>query len=106
MGLINLTRTSATVANGGSYQPNCLLSGAFALTLQGSATILPPVAIGDGSIIAIRLNFAANPAAVVTFDPAYLMGGEQVLTGNTGGSMCWFFGYEEGFVLPLNGFGF
>ncbi len=106
MALLNLSRVAATVANGGSYQPNCLFSGAFALTLQGSATILPPVSISDGTIFAVRLNFAANAASVVTFDPAYLMAGEQTLTGNVGGSMVWFFGYEEGYVLPLKGFGF
>lgn len=106
--LLNLTRVSANVPNNGSYQPNCLLgAGAFALTLAGNATILPPVNIDSGTIILIRLNFGSLVGNVVTWDPAYDLSswGEQQIVGHTQGSMLWWFGYEDGRCHKIAGFG-
>jgi hypothetical protein len=108
MALFNLTRIDATVPHNGSYQPNCLLGAcAFALTLQGSATILPPVSIADGTIMLVRINFSALAGNVATWDPAYGLTswGVQQLIGYTRSSMLWLFGYESGRCHKIASFG-
>lgn len=97
MGL-QLVRTTATVPAGGTYIPNGLLSGAFELTLQGSATIGPPTLINDGTLWWIRVNFGPSHAAVLSFDRAAydLIQNFDYGPGMGGGSLMWLFLMENG----------
>jgi hypothetical protein len=112
MALLALTRVTATVPDGGTYTPNCLLSGAFVITFLGSGTIAAPTMIADGTIIMIRIIMPVSSTAVIQFDPAaYRLFDEQVHpnhggVGLNGGSIGWFLGYENGLCFKIAGFGY
>lgn len=98
MGL-SLIRSTATIAPGGNYTPNGLLSGFFVLTLQGDATINAPTSVGAGEQIAIKI-ILPNGQCRLIWNAVFVMGNEQDIIW-TGGIVTLGFFCEGGSYMRI-----
>lgn len=101
MGL-NLLKTTATLTNGQTYQPNGLLSSYWSLTLPvGTCTISAPVAVSAGDIIAVRFTVPVTGIVTVTFGPEYQLNGYNTQTHYGGGYSITYGWFCEGGAYQL-----